>query len=148
MFFMNRIDGRASAHLVLFVLIQVYRRSSMSLLPRSTDLWLWLCLSAPFWCWTHQASCEQSHLQILFRYHSAILLEHQQCIEISSLRIMLLVKPYPANTYFPFSWSGNQLESILALNLWQIFSLYISKLIYDKLAEFQLMYKLARKCIH
>ena len=79
-----------------------------------------------FWCWTHQASCERSHLQILFRYHSAILLEHQQCIEISSLRIMLLVKPYPANTYFPFSWSGNQLESILALNLWQIFSLYIS----------------------
>ena len=41
-------------------------------------------------------------------------------------RIMLLLKPYPANTYFPFSWSGNKLESILALNLWHIFSLYIS----------------------
>ena len=41
-------------------------------------------------------------------------------------RIMLLVKPYPANTCFPFSWSGNKLESILALNLWHIFSLYIS----------------------
>ena len=44
----------------------------------------------------------------------------------SSLRIMLLVKPYPANTYFPLSWSGNRFESFSALNLWQISSLYIS----------------------
>ena len=70
-------------------------------------------------------------LILLSRYRGIVAIQGnypQKCCHsaMSSLRIMLLAKPYPANTYFPFSWSGNKLESILALILWHIFLLHIS----------------------
>ena len=79
----------------------------------------------------HRGIAVVEMLILLSRYRGIVATQGnypQKCCNssMSSLRIMLLAKPYPANTYFPFSWSGNKLESILALNLWQIFSLYIS----------------------
>ena len=79
----------------------------------------------------HRGIAVVEMLILLSRYRGIVATQGnypQKCCHssMSSLRIMLLAKPYPANTYFLFSWSGNKLESISALNLWQIFSLYIS----------------------
>ena len=47
-------------------------------------------------------------------------------IAMSSLKTMLLVKLNLTSASIPFSWSVNKLETIWALNFWQIFLLYIS----------------------
>ena len=47
-------------------------------------------------------------------------------IAMSSLRTMLLMKLNLTSASIPFSWSVNKLETIWALNFWQIFLLYIS----------------------
>ena len=98
-----------------------------------------LCKRDVFFCFCHsfQYFHFHSHFPIMPWYHAQYVLQRLThkiylniifsiSIAMSSLRTMLLMKLNLTSASIPFSWSVNKLETIWALNFWQIFLLYIS----------------------